>query len=555
MSALDVLRRLTGQTVPAAPAAPAAPKPSALNGGSDRTPYDAASRTSQDMGEWFPWLGSPDLEINPWRDRIVARVRDLVRNDGWASGAVSSILDAAIGGDLRLIAKPDWRQLRIHAPGFDAVWADEFAQAAQALWRGYSNDLGRWCDGARRLTMTQMFRLAFRHKLIDGEALAALLWLPDRRAPGRAHYATTLQIIDPDRLSNPNLLFDMRFVRGGVEIDQLGAAQAYYIRRAHQGDWFNAPEALIWDRIPRETEEGRPVVIHDFDAERAGQHRAAGGIFTPVLARMKMLTKYDQVELQAAVINAIFAAYIESPYDQQDVQSALEAEVGGRDPRMAELSMYQQLRTWWHGERPLSLNGARIPTLMSGEKINTIAATRPSSQYEAFQGALLRNVSAATGQSHEQVSHDWSKTNYSSARGAILEAWKTLHRRRADFGNGFATPVYAGWLEEAMDRGELPLPRGAPEFHEARAAYAACVWMGPGRGWVDPVKEAEAAVLRMDAGITTLIQECAEQGHDWEEQVADRAIIVKRFKDAGLTLPAWAHDVPASQIDVKPQAA
>ena len=51
-------------------------------------PYQAADWRTQEMSEWNAYLGSPDLEINPVRDLIVARVRDLVRNDGWAAGAV-----------------------------------------------------------------------------------------------------------------------------------------------------------------------------------------------------------------------------------------------------------------------------------------------------------------------------------------------------------------------------------------------------------------------------------------------------------------------------------
>ena len=243
----------------------------------DGAPYDAAGLTAAEIADWFPWLGSPDLEINPWRDRIVARVRDLVRNDGWASGAVTSILDAAIGPDLRLVSKPDWQQLRLYDKGFDPVWAREFGQTAEALWRGWGYDPGRWCDTTRRQLAPEMFYLAFRHLLVDGEALAIVAWLPERRARGRGKYATTLQLVDPDRLSNPHLVFDLRHMRGGVEIDDLGAPVAYHIRRAHQGDWFEAPDQWIWDRVPRETADGRPVVVHAFEAERTGQHRAAGG--------------------------------------------------------------------------------------------------------------------------------------------------------------------------------------------------------------------------------------------------------------------------------------
>jgi hypothetical protein len=38
------------------------------------------------LANWQPALWSPDNEINIYRDRIVSRMRDLGRNDGWASG-------------------------------------------------------------------------------------------------------------------------------------------------------------------------------------------------------------------------------------------------------------------------------------------------------------------------------------------------------------------------------------------------------------------------------------------------------------------------------------
>ena len=544
-----------GTSAPPAPKAPAA-RPAARQAalhGQDGAPYDAASRTNSAVADWYPWLGSPDLEINPWRDRIVARVRDLVRNDGWASGAVTSLLDSAIGPDLRLVAKPDWQQLRLFDKAFDATWAKEFGLAAQAIWRRWALDPGKWCDLSRQMTAPELFYVAFRHLLVDGEALAALPWRPDRLGYGQAQFATVLQGIDPDRLSNPQQIFDLRFMRGGVQIDQDGAPVAYHIRRAHQGDWFNAPEQWIWDRIPSES-FGRPNIVHCFEADRFAQHRAAGGIFTPIVSRMKMLAQYDKVELQAAVINAIFAAFIESPYDPNDVEAALHGDEGVSE-RNRELRAYQDERLAFHRDRRLKLNDAVIPKLFPGEKLATINAARPSSNFEAFEGAVLRNFAAATGASYEQVSKDWSKSNYSSARGALLEAWKTTGRRRNHFTRCFCSPVYGAVLEEAMENNELPLPANAPEFVAARGAYMMCNWMGPGRGWVDPVKEAQAAVLRMDGGITTLRHECAEQGLDVEEVIEERAQIIAMWKATGMALPAWAHDVPASQTDTKPRAA
>ena len=60
-------------------------------------------------------------------------------------------------------------------------------------------------------------------------------------------------------------------------------------------------------------------------------------------------------------------------------------------------------------------------------------------------------------------------------------------------------------------------------FYENRQAYLRCAWIGTGRGWVDPVKEAQAAELRMKIGVSTLRDECAEQGKPWREVIEQRA--------------------------------
>jgi lambda family phage portal protein len=505
-----------------------------LSGGSN-TPYDAADNVGQHMADWQPYLWSADGEVNMYRDRIVSRVRDVVRNDGWASGAVTRILDNVIGANFRPISKPDYRSLAAYTSNkaFDATWAMEFGKAVDSHWRAWSNDPGRYCDTQRNMTFAQMMRLGFRHKIIDGDALAMCQWLPERVSEGRARYATAIQIIDPDRLSNPNLRFDQMTMRGGVEIDDHGAATGYYIRRAHQGDWFSASEAVHWDLVQRETDWGRPIIVHDFDHDRAGQHRGGAGIFAPVLQRLKMLAKYDGVELDAAIINAIFGAYIESPYDPALVEEAL----GDNN----DLKAYQQGRADFHSERKISLGEARMPILFPGEKINAVSAERPNSNFAEFEAAMLRNFASAFGLSAQQVSNNWSDVNYSSARGAAQEAWKTLNVRRINFAHGFATPIRGAFLEESFEVDDLPLPNGAPSFMECRTAYGKCLWMGPGRGLVDTVKERAGSILGMDGGFTTLERESAEyDGEDWEENLDQREIEVKAFKDRGLPAPEWA---------------
>lgn len=142
--------------------------------------------------------------------------------------------------------------------------------------------------------------------------------------------------------------------------------------------------------------------------------------------------------------------------------------------------------------------------------------------------------------------------NYSSARGAMLEAWKTLTRRRDDFATGFAQPILMNFIEELHALGEVPLPAGAPDFITARAGYSRARWMGPGRGWVDPVAEKKGAILGLDAGLSTLEMELAENaGEDWEEILDQRQSEIRACQERGIPLPSWLQADQFAQDTIK----
>lgn len=511
-------------------------------------PYDASSVATQEMGDWLPVIRSPDSEINWYRDRMVARSRDLARNSGWANGAITRILDNTVGTNLRLRARPDYRALKqrfgINA---DEVWADEFRQAVEAVWRTFTSHPRKWNDVERSMTVGQQFRVAMRHKLIDGDSLILNYWMPERVVHGGADYSTCFLLVDPDRLCNPMMGPDTKYLRGGVALDQHGAPVGYHIRDAEPYDAYNAIESNHWTYVPREDDDGWLRVIHDFDRDRAGQHRGIG-IFTSVLGHMKMLAKYYGVELQQAVVASIFGTYVTSPFDPALVQDALGVDDGyGTDG--VSLPMYQDLRAQWHSQRPALLNGVVVPTLAPGESIESVSSQHPHTNFAAFAREMLCVFASATGLSVEQVTQDWSKTNYASARAALMETWKGLMRRRHDFATNTATPAYATWLEEAIENGDVPLPAGCPDYIDCMAELSACTWLGPARGWVDPTKEPEGAIKRLEAGISNLDAEAAEQGEDWEENLHKLAIQRKAYKEAGVPFPQWGADqqVPGAE--------
>lgn len=506
-------------------------------------PYDASSWYQAESDGWFPIAYSPDHEINIYRDRMVGRVRDLTRNDGWSTGAIMSTLDQVIGGAYGLIAMPDWRTLqRRFGAGFDAVWAEEYRGAVESEWRDWAEDPGFHNDSDRQLSVVDQMYLALRHQLVDGESLAAVEWHPERIGYGKARYATTLRLIDPDRLSNPYEMIDTEHRRGGVEIDDDGVPTGYHLRRGHPFDWYQAVDSMIWDFVPRETAWGRPIVLHYYDRDRITQHRGLAA-FTPILNAFKMLNRFDAVTLQAAVLATVFSLAVESPYDPEGLKEMMQ---GGQ---YDDLNNYSMMRSLYHKERPIHLNNAAVLPMFPGELLKAMPPAHPSPEYEPFTQAVLRRQAAVLGTTVEEITRDWSHTNYSSARAGFLSAWRTISRRRARFDRGFANNLYNAWHEEAYGIADLPLPNNAPDYVEARNALIRHKWIAPPRGWVDPVKEAQGAVLRMDAGVSTLQTEAAEQGHDWEELLDQRARERQRMADLGIPEPAWIAGIAAQSGD------
>jgi lambda family phage portal protein len=254
--------------------------------------------------------------------------------------------------------------------------------------------------------------------------------------------------------------------------------------------------------------------------------------------------------VQAAILRTLIGFFIRSPYDADAVQDSFDTlrTEDGRDVP-GNLFAYDVYREMSREKNPVVMGGVRVPVLAPGEEVQQVQATGTSTDFEAFEHAFLRSIASATGQTAEEVTGDYRKVNYSSARAALLVAWRTLLRRRADFAAGFATPVYAAWLEEAVLAGRLPLPRpvALQEFAIWRAAFARCGWIGPGRGWVDPVKERQGEQIGLEMGTGTLADVCAEvSGRDWREVLEQRAVEREYARSLGLPDFAWNAGMPAA---------
>lgn len=462
--------------------------------------YDAGDVMTSALSAWRPYREQPDSEAAAGRDVITSRARDLVRNNGFAAGAVRREAESVIGSIFRPSARPDWRAL-----GISREQSVEIGQQMDAAWREWADDPRMLADVTRVHSASGMFGLAYLSYLMDGDALALLHWEDTGWS-----WRTRLRIVDPDLLEQPWNVSDSETLRGGIEVDQHGAALAYHFRRQHPLAFWSGMR-IGYDRVERETAWGRPVVVHFFDKQRDGMTRGVSRLAT-VIEAIKMSDKYGRVELQAAVLSAILGLYISSPLGPDAVRDLID------DGKFLALDDARRALTESAG---LTFGGVRIPVLPPGDTIESVAVSRPAGQFEAFEAAVLRQIAAGIGTSYEQLAMDFSKTNYSSMRAALLEVWRGWHARRVAFAHRFCGPIRFAVMEEAVDRGLIDLPRGAPDFYEAPGAWLKAKWIGPGRGFIDPIREVQASALRVSLGLSTMEDEAAElSGADYADNLA-----------------------------------
>ncbi len=511
-----------------------------INGG-----FEGASRAAAELATWFTPIQSADVDINDDKPVLDARSRDMARNDGFTAGGVTIRQDSIVGGQYTLNAQPDFKTL-----GADETWQEEFQEVVESKFTLWAESPNHWPDAARLNTLTGLVRLAVGLDVVGGEVLATVEWLRDTTRP----FATAIQMIDLDRLSNPFDQADTKTLRRGVERNRYGAPIAYHIRAAHPADSFAYGDAYTWDRVEVRKPWGRLQVIHLYEQTRPDQSRGLGAMVS-VLKEMRMTKKFRDVVLQNAVLNATYAAVIESELPSEAVWEQLGV---GSDTTFIQ-SYLNQLAAYVGAAKGLRIDGVKIPHLYPGTKLNFQAAGTPGGIGTGFEEALLRHIAAALGLSYEQFSRDYTKTNYSSARASMNETWKFMQARKKLIADRFASAIYGLWLEEAIAKNEVPLPAGKDRnhFYEGlhREAYGKCEWIGASRGQIDELKETQAAALRLGTNLSTYEEELARTGKDFRVVFAQLAREKRLLESLGLTFATPSPDAAANANNEQEAAA
>ena len=455
----------------------------------------AAARVNRLTGDFINGSRSADQDLFSSNKLMRARGRELAVNSPFFVKFLQMMEQNVVGPEGILL------QARIknqYGKSTDATKAANLR--IEAEWK-------RWCKRGRctadgKFSLPQLQRMAIKNYGREGENLLKIVLGLDFNEAGIA-----LQPIDNDQLDDAyNVpLQNNSSVRMGVEVNQYGRPQAYYLWSGHPNDLWGGQRERV--RVPA------AFIIHTFNAERPTQTRG----YTPassVMLEVKQLDGFDEATSVAARWAAAKLGVIQS--QAADGFAGDDEDSNGSDTNS-------------DGTNYSSGAPGEFLQLDEGDTLNFIDPRFPTNTYKDYTRTKIRRIATGLLVSYPTLGNDLENVNFSSIRAGLLDErdhWRILQRWFIDH---FLQPIYDAWLKTAR----LTVLRDLVLTDDQ---WEQITWRARGWEWVDPVKDAAAAILRLQNGLSTYARELANMGLDFEEVMDERAAEQKFIENLKLVL-------------------
>jgi lambda family phage portal protein len=424
--------------------------------------------------------------------RLRARSRQTCQNNPFGRRFAQMVVDN-VGGPqpFRLQAKVKFNKGKLDTAANTRI---------EAAWRGWGRVGSSELTG--RFSWNAVQRLLIRSLAVDGEILV-------RKHRGNQYgpYGYQLQVLDVDRLDD---LKNERLQGGGaihmgVELDAVSRPVAYHILKRKPASWQSGNYPREHERVPADE------IIHIFLPEFAEQVRGVPWMYAALL-NLVHIGAFEEAAVIAARIGAAQMGVIQSPDGQPPLGD------GTKDV---------------HGNPQISAEPGTFPVLPPGYEMSASWNPKyPDAAIEPFLKACLRGVSVGVNVAYHNLAGDMEGVNYSSARIAELDErdhWMTVQSFLAEH---LHDPLYRDWLRSQALTGVLP-------FDLARLEkYCDVYWQAKRWGWVDPLKEVNAAVTAIDARLKSRTRIIAEGGEDVEDVFKEMKAEQDLAAEVGITLGA-----------------
>lgn len=471
--------------------------------GSGRS-YESAQNTRFNR-DWLTSHMSGDAAISAGWDMLTRRARDLVRNEPWAAQACERITQNVIGSE-----------------GIRTESEIEFADGTldEDTNKEFDTAFRRWAeqaDAEGEMHLAEMQALGMRETPEVGEVFYVACSDPDPKRLIPLCY----QVIEAEQLATmfdrPRTAGDNRIKRG-IEYDKFGKPVAYYFWVDHPYDLQVVATDTV--RVPASR------VIHYYERKRPSQRRGVTW-FAPILQTLRDLSQYIGDEMTAARVSSWFTVAIKR------------ASGAGTGLGLGDGSDYDE-----SGNPLEGLGPGIIADLGKDDEIQSIQSNRPNSASEPWIRLILNSMANGLGMTYLSLSGDVEKANFSAAQFAKLidkVVWRTLQGR---FGRRVPLRMRREVAAQLVAFGHIP-SLSATQFRADPNHWLATRLLPPGWEDFNPVVEVNAAIARIQGGLSTLQDECAGRGRNW------RQVLMQRSRELDL---AESLEVPLSSSQPDPAA-
>jgi lambda family phage portal protein len=376
----------------------------------------------------------------------------------------------------------------------------------EAARESMKETLGPSVDRRGMLDMTGFARLGLRALGTDGDFLLA------HGSDG------TVQAIEAHQIGTPMDRIGLGCANG-VEVDAAGKPKGFWVHDQTYGGYIQLPssqtryvDAADCEFVPYRTRftqtRGIPVV-------------AAG------LSHFDRLDEYIDNESMAAAIDACLTFFVQRQALDLSLLTPDKIEAMARDGTARILQKV---------EPGMILQGT------PGDELTSLGGKRPGMQFEPYVITSLRMLGCSIGMPLELVLLDFSKSNFSSGRLAMLQAYRMFEVWQAFLRDRVYLPIYRRQILRAIAKRQLTLRDDAFRVRVFPPKWA----------WINPLQEIQALDLAIRAGVETVTNELERRGTTRSEYVETRAEELKEMREAGIPTTGSATAAVATPGEAAP---
>lgn len=444
----------------------------------------ASAGTGRMRSDWGTSTDTPYTELKGNHIKIVARSRNLYKNDSLYSSAINAVVDNVVGCGL-------WPKPKIRDANGKLMTS--LNKKVEAIMGQYLNR--QWDARKKWPFVGEGQRIALRTIIKTGD-----VFLNAVNSPENSVLPISWQMLEIDRLDNTRDIFsrnnfygaDVAQTMHGINIDRNGKEISY---------WING----IAKPIPAQ------YMIHSCVADRPEQYV---GLPAAVSALNDIYDKHELVEDYVLKSRAI--AKIMWFLSNDNADSPGTDDVDSDD--VLEIDSMSQMR------------GEKAPESMKMPD-NVSDTVKPLAKF------LSQGVTAALGTSYTTATRDLEGVSFSGAKFTDIQEWRHFRVIGDFFAYDLLNPFYERTLSLLVAAGKIP-ELGSEMFRNNPELYQPVEWIGNGKMDVDPLRDVGADVMALKAKITTHTSVLAKRGLDFEETMQALAEEKAYMESLGIT-PVW----------------